>query len=253
LRREFGKSGRYFEPFLGGGAAFFQLLPKVSLLSDINAELIEFYEVMRDDPDGLMRSVWRNSNDRENYYRVRSSSPRTALGRAARFLYLNRTCWGGVYRVNKQGKFNVPFGNSGRHICRKAAVLQAAAALRHSDLRIRDFELALDESTAGDVVYLDPPYSQGFGKDCFGRYNSVRFEWEDHLRLVKASKRAARRGAFVVISAAMHKDLLETLPRWTVLSFDRNSLVGRSRASRLPVTEALLFSRVPAFTALGDE
>jgi len=221
------------------------MLPKLSVLSDINVSLIEFYEVLRQDPTNLVRCVWRNSNCRENYYRVRSSIPRTPMGRAARFLYLNRTCWGGVYRVNKEGQFNVPFGDSGRFICRKSAAIQAANALQHCDLRVSDFECTLDESVAGDVVYLDPPYSQGFGKDCFGRYNSVRFGWEDHLRLVEACKRAAKRGVFIAVSAAMHTDLLESFPRWIVQPCRRQSLVGRTRASRFPVTEALLLSRRP--------
>lgn len=245
FKREVSSTGRYFEPFVGGGAVFFEIMPRLALLSDINTALIEFYEVLRDDPEGLIRCVWRNSNNRENYYRVRASSPRTAIGRAARFLYLNRTCWGGVYRVNRNGQFNVPFGDSGRLIIRKVNVLQAAAALKNCDLRTCDFEVTLEEAVEGDVVYLDPPYSQGFGKDCFGRYNPVIFGWTDHQRLVKACQRAAKRGVFVAVSSAMDKDLIEAFPRWTIASCGRVSRVGRTPASRMQVTEAVLFSRRP--------
>ena len=235
----------YFEPFLGGGSVFFSLMPSVSVLSDVNPALIEFFNILRDRPDELVKAVWRFSNEKDTYYRVRGSKPRTAVGRAARFLYLNRTCWGGVYRENGQGEFNVPFGNSGRCICRKSLILEAAEALQGADLRCHDFEESLSIVKNGDVVYLDPPYSIGFGKDCFRRYNAVKFEWSDHMRLVSSCKNAARQGAFVCVSAAMHQDLLATFKGWWLVRCERPSSVSRTREGRYRVEEALICSTKP--------
>jgi DNA adenine methylase len=246
LRQELSDGGCYYEPFVGGGAVFFRLEPNNAVLSDVNSALMEFYDVLRKRPCDLIKNVWRNSNCKDTYYRVRGSRPITSMGRAARFLFLNRTCWGGVYRVNKNGEFNVPFGNSGRSICNKGNAIRAARALSRSELLTCDFEGVLERAGNGDVIYLDPPYSQGFGKNCFGRYHSMGFVWEDHLRLVRSCERAVSRGAFVCVSAAMDRALLSSFKGWFVASCSRHSLVGRTSESRMAVREALIFSRPPS-------
>lgn len=246
-KAELGESGCYKEPFLGGGATFFTLKPVQATLSDANPNLIDFFEVLRSDPEGLLNAVWRLSNTREMYYRVRGSKPKSRLGRAARFLYLNRTCWGGIYRENKSGEFNVPFGNSGRVICRKKTLFEAASILEKAALRCCDFETTLDQANLGDVVYLDPPYSAGFGKECFSRYTANGFGWQDHIRLTSAARRAAERGAFVMVSGAMHLELLNGFRGWWLMPLTRHSMVSRTRESRFKVNEALILSKVPKF------
>ncbi len=118
IRPELG--GSYYEPFLGGGAVFLQLSPATAVLSDLNEDLITTLDTIRNYPERVVHAAWRFTNTKTCYERVRKMGPRTDIGAAARFLYLNRTCWGGIYRLNRKGEFNTPFGNSGRAICRKA-------------------------------------------------------------------------------------------------------------------------------------
>jgi DNA adenine methylase len=149
--------GTYFEPFLGGGAVFLQLNPERAVLSDVNPDLISFLETIRQCPRQVVNAVWRYTNTKECYYKVRKMRPRTSVGAAARFLYLNRTCWGGIYRLNREGEFNTPFGYSGRTICRLHEVLEGCVRFDRAELVCRDFEVSLPVCRKGDVVYLDPP------------------------------------------------------------------------------------------------
>jgi DNA adenine methylase len=139
--------GTYYEPFVGSGAVFLRLPPVNAVLSDSNAELIASIRTIRRFPDPILRAVRRLSNTRSCYNRMRAAQPRSSITRASRFLYLNRTCWGGIYRLNQEGKFNVPFGDSGRAICTANRLLQAAKRFRRADLRCSDFEPIVEART----------------------------------------------------------------------------------------------------------
>lgn len=236
---------RYVEPFLGGGAVFFALEPARAVLSDLNPELIDLYSWVKRDPNLLVDRVWRFSNTAECFYRARASKPRTSLGRAARMLYLSRTSFGGIYRLNKSGEFNVPFGSSGRVVCRRAPVRAASKALRTAELQCGDFEAVINMSGKGDAVYADPPFHGS--EDCqgFRRYNDKTFTWADQERLAKSAKQAAARGAFVVVSLPWQQDILQLYSGFVVLRADRQSRVSRSPGGRRQVAEAVLFSRAP--------
>ncbi len=238
-------SGQYIEPFLGGGSVFLQLHPRRSLLSDANADLVAFLKIVRRDPEGVVEATWRLSNTRECYYRTRNSRPRTDIGWAARFLFLNRTCWGGIHRLNQKGEFNVPFGNSGRTICSKNHVVKAAGRFRTAKLRAQDFEVSYKAGASGDVIYSDPPYTSRGQYNGFVRYNERLFSWADQIRLAKESKSARRRGVFVVVSGVLHRDILSLYKHWWFVSLERRSLVARDPDRRLAFHEILLFSRRP--------
>lgn len=238
-------SGCYYEPFLGAGAVFLHLQPTCAVLSDRNKDLVEFLCTVREYPDEVVRAVWRWSNTADCYYHVRSCRPRTEIGRAARFLYLNRTCWGGIYRTNKEGHFNVPFGDSGRGLCRLIHVCLVAAALSSATLLEEDFESILDGSIKGDVVYADPPYTAKGEDNGFLRYNERLFSWSDQERLAATCKRARRRGVFVAVSGLSHPELMALYKGWWVLKLMRHSLVSRIPTSRKKVSEVVLFSRRP--------
>ena len=237
--------GRYFEPFLGGGAVFLALQPESAVLSDNNAELIESLSVLRSAPGGILDRLWRLSNSEECYYRVRASRPTTRVGAAARFIYLNRTCWGGIYRLNQRGEFNVPFGNSGRIICRKRDLEDNARGLSRAKLLCRDFEVSMRQARSGDVVYADPPYTTRGQNNGFLRYNEKLFAWKDQKRLADAAHQAARRGAFVAISGIWHKDVLGLYPGWWRIRLDRPSNVSGDPSYRGMAQEVVLFSRAP--------
>jgi DNA adenine methylase len=245
---------RYIEPFLGSGAMFLAFGPKQALLSDINGELIAALRTIATEPEAVVRTVWRYSNSADCYYKVRSASPRTEVGAAARFLYLNRTAWGGVHRLNRQGQFNTPFGNSGRVICRLETVLKAAQSFATARLRDGDFEQAMNEAGCGDVIYADPPYvSETSGHGTFRRYAKESFYWEDQLRLADAADRAAGRGARVAVSARAGQGIERLYPGWSVLQVQRCCRVSRKLGGRGQFDEVVLLS--PGFqkmARLGD-
>ena len=180
IRPELG--GTYYEPFLGGGAVFLQLNPRAAVLSDVNEDLIASLDVIRKYPRQVVQAARRYRNTKACYEKVRKMAPRTAVGAAARFLYLNRTCWGGIYRLNLKGEFNTPFGNSGRVICRQHEVLGASSRFTKAVLKSCDFEECSRLAVEG-MLLTDPPYAAPGGDECFARYNRRPFVWEDHLRL----------------------------------------------------------------------
>jgi DNA adenine methylase len=242
-------SGTYYEPFVGSASVFACLQPTKAVLSDINDALVSTLVVIRDAPDRLQRHVWRWSNSRDCYDRVRGSRPHSAVGRAARFLFLNRTCWGGLYRSNRLGEFNVPFGDSKRVICRRQHLRNFSKLLCAAELTTSDFEQQIALARAGDVVYADPPYTTKGVNNGFIRYNEKLFSWEDQVRLARACKHAARRGVFVVVSGIWHEALLDLYRGWWAAPLRRNVCISRSPASRGLTIEAIIFSRRPSMFA----
>ena len=189
--------------------------------------------------------MWRFSNTKECDQRVRRMRPRSSIGAAARFLYLNRTCWGGIYRLNRKGEFNTPFGGSGRTICRLKEAIGPCARFKRARLTCRDFEASLSTCRKGDVVYLDPPYTAPGSTECFARYNQQPFTWSDHVRLAHAAKDAGKRGALIALSSFWRVELLSMYSGWMGVELVRHSRVSRNPTNRRKVRELLLFSRVP--------
>jgi DNA adenine methylase len=243
---------RYYEPFLGAAALYLQLRPPNAVLSDINEELIRFLKTIRVEPECVVRRVWQWSNDESCYERVRASNPRTDRGRAARFLFLNRTCWGGLFRTNRDGHFNVPFGRSGRSLCSLSRVKKVANCFLYAELHAQDFEPAIECAGKGDGVYVDPPYTGKGENNGFVRYNEKLFRWKDQERLARVCRSARKRGAFVVVSGLHHIELLGLYAGWWKLSVNRYSGVSRTVESRRQVPEVLMFSRKPTLVSGSD-
>jgi DNA adenine methylase len=231
---------RYFEPFLGGGAMFFAFEPQQAILSDLNPELIDAFCAVRDDVDAVIRHLRPLTNDSECYYRVRSSRPRSPAGRAARLIYLNKTCFNGLFRVNLRGEFNVPFGKHTDKlvICDENQLREAALALRGSDVTVKDFGHALRRARAGDLVYLDPPYTIAHTNNGFIEYNAKVFSWADQRRLAKIALKLVERGVQIVMSNADHPSImalyaspcfrLVRIPRWSTMAGDTKSRFATS-------------------------
>jgi len=236
-------SGRYLEPFLGGAAVYFSLGHPHSLLSDLNPDLINTYRIVRDNVDRLIAGLSDLGVSETVFYKLRGYVPSDPVARAVRFLYLNRTAFAGMYRLNRRGKFNVPYGGGERKpdVLWKTSLLRgASAALRGTDLCTCDFEFVLDAARAGDVVYCDPTYTVTHNNNGFRRYNEKNFSWEDQERLAKAAARATRRGASVLVSNAHHFEIFRLYRGSQFLSLARPSTLSADPSKRREVTEFLI-------------
>lgn len=235
--------GRYLEPFVGGGSFFFSLRPAQAVLGDANPELVATYQAVKDDVEGVISVLERYPHTKEFYYRLRQRKPRSVTTRAARMIYLNRTCWNGLYRVNRKGQFNVPFGRyENPTICDAERLRAAARALRSARLVCGDFLESLKGARSGDLVYLDPPYVIGHTGNGFLKYNSRLFSWADQKRLARVARKLADRGVNVLVSNADTPEIVSLYQGFRYYGAVRNSLMAASTESRRSVKEAILSS-----------
>nr|WP_302328680.1 Dam family site-specific DNA-(adenine-N6)-methyltransferase [Pseudomonas sp. DVZ6] len=228
------KFNRYFEPFLGSGAVFFSLSPKQAFLSDLNPDLIEAYTAIRDDW-ALVYSTLKmhhRSHCKEYYYKVRASKPRLPHTRAAKFIYLNRTCWNGLYRVNLNGDFNVPIGTKKNVILDTDDFSSVSKLLNTANIKYCDFEETIDQAGAGDLIFADPPYTVKHNMNGFVKYNEKIFSWQDQERLSAALLRASERGSHIVSTNAYHPAVMELYNSFDLLSLDRTSVIAASSDRR---------------------
>jgi DNA adenine methylase len=196
----------YIEPFLGGGAMYFAIAPRRAILSDNNAELIETYKTLRTSSALIAKELRELPVSEEEYYRIRDSVPRSRVKRAIRFIYLNRTCYGGVHRTNQAGVFNVPYGGgdrSAKSIVAPGGVLETAAQIlretRELEFLSVDFEFSISRAREGDVVYADPCY-RGSARTGYDRYGPKSYSFEDQKRLAKCLLCAYEKNALVLLS-----------------------------------------------------
>ena len=220
----------YYEPFLGSGSVFFAVAPKRALLSDINVELINTYQVVAASAEALVNRLRCIPVNSREYYQLRQSEPADALSRAVRFIYLNRTCYGGIHRTNKDGKFNTPYGGGCRTpelLWRDGILLDAARILGRRAVRTRvaDFSKAMETASEGDVVYCDPIYTTR-AREQFDRYNSLLFGWEEQTRLRDAANAACLRGALVVISDTYSAEIQALYPSAFRIALERHKRIG---------------------------
>jgi DNA adenine methylase len=237
------KWARYIEPMVGGGALFFLLRPPSAILSDINYDLVNFYKVLKRQPNRLIRALSNLRASRNEYYRLRTLKPRSAIQRAIRFAYLNRLCWNGLYRVNRNGEFNVPIGDRfPRTLWKKSELELASRTLRSASLAAADFEQILDLAVAGDLVFLDPPYPRGASDSAgFTRYSPTQFSLADHQRLAGIVSHLSRRRVKVMLTIGESLLLLKVYPadmHRTV--FTTNALISCRGGSRREVQEVVL-------------
>jgi DNA adenine methylase len=235
----------YYEPFLGGGSLFFAARPRKAVLGDINQRLVETYQAVRDCVDDVIPILSRWGNDEETYYKVRATQFQDALWRAAQFIYLNKTCWNGLYRVNRQGEFNVPFGYNGRKVFDEAGLHEASELLQNAAIACCDFPQLLTTATAGDFVYLDPPYTVMHSPNGFRHYNERLFCWQDQIRLARTAGEVARRGCLVVVSNADSEEIRALYPEFSYQGVSRHSVLAADAKRRRPIGEAVFSSSGP--------
>jgi len=235
--------GRYFEPFMGGGALFFAMAPTWASLSDVNAELVDCFCVVRDDVEELVNRLRPLSYNREDYYRMRSQEPRrlSAIDRAARTIFLNRTGFNGLFRVNSSGGFNVPFGrHTNPQICDAENLRACSVALRAATIATRDFATILDEVQKGDFVYLDPPYARTT-KTSFTAYSASGFGWDEHVRLARVCSRLGDIDCQFVLSNADLPEVRHLYERFSMISVPASRRINARADGRGLVNELLVF------------
>lgn len=236
---------RYIEPFLGSGAVYFSLKPKRAILSDINSELIETYHAIREHGDKLYLLLKKHQRQHSNeyYYYMRASSPRSLCGRAARFIYLNRTCWNGLYRVNQQGHFNVPIGTRSSVLLGTDNFKFTSKLLKNAKLYTKDFGDVIKQAKVDDLIFVDPPYTIQHNYNNFIKYNEKLFSWLDQVRLRDCLISAHDRGAKILLTNANHPAVVGLYSETKIFNLtpvNRTSAISSKSSSRGDTSELII-------------
>ncbi len=234
-------NSKLIEPFCGGAALFFALAPSKAILADTNSDLIITYRCIRDNVEKVLAIMSRYSNNIECYYEVRACNPTNEYEIAARFLYLCRLSFNSLYRVNKHGHFNVPYNNKSHlSVSDPNQLRMASQLLCNASLENIDFEVAISNSSIGDVVYADPPYTVAHNNNGFNKYNKQIFTYFDQQRLAYVAKEAVKRGVIVLISNADHESIRSLYSGSIITTYNRHSIMSSKSEFRKPITEILI-------------
>jgi DNA adenine methylase len=247
---------RYFEPFVGGGALFFRTAPESAVLNDRNPDLINAYRCVAWNVESVIRRLveLRRRHSEERYYEVRDrfndrSRPMTDVARAAAFIYLNKTCYNGLWRVNSKGAFNVPVGRyKDPQIFDRAQLRAASRLLQRTELRAGDYAACVESARAGDFVYFDPPYAPVSATANFTAYTAGDFGADDQQALADLACYLQRQGVHVLISnsdSPVIRELYQGLGGFVVEEVECSRAINSKAAKRGAVTE-LLISGVPS-------
>jgi DNA adenine methylase len=237
------KYNTYYEPFIGGGALFFAISPKKAVIADINDDLVNAYIVVRDFPEQLIELLAEYVNDKEFFYKIREQDTNNlqSIEQAARLIYLNRTCFNGLYRVNKSGQFNVPFaGYKNPNITQVERILADSNLLQETQIYNVGFDKVLDRAKKGDFIYLDPPYYPKSVYSDFKRYNKEQFHKDDHIRLAELYNKLTERGCKVMLSNSDTPFTCDLYKRWHVDKVYAKRLINRDVSKRGEVTEIIV-------------
>ena len=255
VTRELTETTRYHEPFLGGGAVFFALreegLIDAATLSDGNEALVETYLAVRDDVEKVARylgdharayNAQEGASRAEYYYEVRDQrQPRSQAGKAARLIFLNKTCYNGLYRVNSKGDFNVPHGrHENPRVLDRIGLRQASTALERAKIEATDFEKACAKAQPGDFVYLDPPYQPLSATSAFTKYTSRDFGFADQKRLRDAFDDLTARGVPALLSNSDHPDIRALYQGYWVEEVSMGRSINSDAEGRTAIRELLI-------------
>jgi DNA adenine methylase len=241
--------GRYIEPFLGSGAMYFALRPERALLADLNSDLIDCYQAIKTSPEVIVALLadHHRRHCEEHYYATRAAKPVDPVARAAWLIYLNRTCWNGLYRVNRKNEFNVPIGTKTNVVLPTDDFSSMSRMLAPAEISNQDFETTIEGAQRGDFVFVDPPYTVKHNLNGFLKYNDKIFSWADQLRLRDTIVRAAERGAMVLVTNANHqsiREIYEGVGHQEVVG--RASVLSASAEHRVQTEELVIRTWVPA-------
>jgi DNA adenine methylase len=246
----------YFEPFIGAGAVLFDIKPKRAIINDVNEELVNTYRVIRDDVDELIADLKTHKNEPDYFYEIRSNdrledySQLSAVKRASRLIYLNKTCFNGLFRVNQRGQFNVPFGKYKNPNIVNEQVLRAVHDYLNKnqiDILNDDFEKAVLEAKQGDFVYFDPPYDPISTTSSFTSYSLSGFGKVEQQRLRDVCIELDRRGCFVLVSNSATEYVKELYKDFHVEVVSATRNINSVASKRGKIEEVLVMNHVPKF------
>jgi DNA adenine methylase len=246
--------GTYFEPFLGGGALLFHILTERNNqrcgISDLNSDLVLTYTTIRDKPEELISSLKNHAknyqkNSKSYYYSIRESTPKNAIEKTSRLLFLNRTCFNGLYRVNSKGKFNVPLGKyTNPNIVNEDNLRSVSQILQSNKISIycRDFESVLDDAKKGDFVYFDPPYQPVSDTANFTSYTNKSFTFRDLKRLAELCFQLDSKGCKVMLSNSDSIEVEDMFNQkeWNVKKIEANRSINSNSKKRTGHYELLV-------------
>jgi DNA adenine methylase len=244
--------GRYIEPFSGSACLFFATRPELAVIADRNPELIATYAAIRSHPRRVARALHAHGRDKDSYYRLRALDPATLdlIARAARFIYLNRLCFNGLYRTDRHGRFNVPYGTNTGKLPTERHLYRCSVALRAATLRSGDFVETTRDATAGDFVYLDPPYTRN-PERAYGVYGYGSFGPTDMQRMLATLHELDERGARFLFSYADIDEVVDELPaRWALTRLSTPGQIAARARDRGPRAE-ILVTNAPGVGALA--
>jgi DNA adenine methylase len=214
--------GCYIEPFVGGASVFLSINPTRSILADINEELIELYKGIKSNPKEVWKIYSNFPNTKKGYYEVReqSLSRKSIIYKAARILFLNRTCFKGMWRHNSIGKFNVGYGGQSRRwVIDENSLIEVSKRLKNAQLFVSDFEQIISLAKYGDFIFLDPPYTPGATELKNDHYQFNSFSFENQKRLAHALEQASRRGVNWLMTTSSHPDITNLFKNVTITPF----------------------------------
>ncbi len=246
--------GTYFEPFLGGGALLFHILSERTGqkcgISDLNSDLVLTYITIRDKPDELIHSLKNHAKNYQKdsksyFYSIRESNPRSAVEKTSRLLFLNRTCFNGLYRVNSKGKFNVPLGRYTNPNIVNEENIHSVSQVLHSrkvSIKCRDFESVLDEAKKDDLVYFDPPYQPVSSTANFTSYTHKSFTYNDLKRLAKLCLKLDSKGCKVMLSNSNSQEVADMFAekQWQLKKIKANRSINSNSKKRTGHFELLI-------------
>ena len=246
--------GTYYEPFLGGGALLFHILTDKNgqkcSISDLNSDLVLAYTTIRDRVDSLIASLKNHEKNYQKdsasyYYSIRESNPRSEIEKTSRLIFLNRTCFNGLYRVNSKGKFNVPLGKySNPNIVNEENLYAVSNILQSSRISIkcRDFEAVLRDAKKGDLVYFDPPYQPTSATANFTSYTNKDFTYDDLTRLAELCLKLDSRGCNVLLSNSDSKEVADIFAKntWKITRIEANRSINSNSKKRTGHFELLI-------------
>ena len=246
--------GTYFEPFLGGGALLFHILKERDGqkcgISDLNSDLVLAYTTIRDKPESLIESLKNHTkhyqkDSKSYYYSIRENNPKSAVEKTSRLIFLNRTCFNGLYRVNSKGKFNVPLGRyTNPNIVNEENIHSVSQTLqsRKISIKCRDFEAVLNDAKKGDLVYFDPPYQPVSSSANFTSYTNKSFTFEDLKRLAELCLKLDSKGCKVMLSNSNTPEVANmfTDKRWRLEKIEANRSINSNSKKRTGHYELLI-------------
>jgi DNA adenine methylase len=231
----------YHEPFVGGGAILFHLKPSNAFISDANKELIDTYLAIKENPNNVIAYLKNLNKGKESYYIIRAQKFENIFQKAAQFIFLNQMSFNGIYRVNANGGYNVPYGNREKYNFDYENILLVSEFLQNIVIQHCDFQDSLNNVRENDLVFLDPPYTIAHNLNGFIQYNQKIFSLKDQYRLTNAVDQIKEIGANYILTNAAHSKVKEIFNKEndTLLEISRVSAIGGRKATRGHYSEYL--------------